>query len=106
MINELINLINQYEKIGEELNKVNADLRVTELELKTRKYELEFDPEYTKGLKVKEVAPKIHKDTLKDTEEICELKQKRDELELQFKIISLKIQYTKEVLESQKINTS
>jgi hypothetical protein len=93
MNNMIMNLITDFETTGNTLNTVKAELRTKELNLKTKKLELEFDPEYTKGLKVKEIAPKIHKDLLPEMEEICELKAKRDELELKFEVLKLQIKF-------------
>lgn len=102
MINEMIKLIKEIDVVGSELNSVKAELRVKEFELKTKKLELEFDPEFTEGLKVKEIAPKVHEATLDESREICELKEKRDELEHKLTVLKLQFQYTKEVIDSQK----
>ena len=102
MLNELNNLINKYEENGVELNNVCSELRDAELNLKTRKLQLEFDPVFTDGLKVKEIPPKVHEETLEEQKEINQLKEKRDELELEHKVLRLKIEYTKEVIDSEK----
>ena len=100
MIEQLLNLIKEYDVIGNELNSVKAELRVKEFDLKTRKLELEFDEKFTEGLKVKEVAPKIHEATLSESKELCELKALRDILEHKFKTLKLQIDYTKKDIES------
>lgn len=102
MINELLNLIKEIDITGSELNTIKSELRIKEFELKTKKLELEFSPEFTEGLKVKEIAPKVHEATLEESREICELKQKRDDKEHELMILKLQFQYTKEVIDSQK----
>ncbi|MBE6513485.1 MAG: hypothetical protein E7Z75_10165 [Methanobrevibacter olleyae] len=100
MIKELLNLIKEYDVIGNQLNLVKSELRIKEFELKTRKLQLEFDSEFIEGLKVKEIPSKVHEATLKEAREICDLKAKRDKLEHKFKMTKLQIDYIKNVIES------
>lgn len=101
-LNLLKELIENIDITGKELNSVKAELRNKEFDLKTRKLNLEFDPEFTKGLKVKEIPHKIHNELLKESQEICELKAKRDELDHELGILKLRFQHLKEVIDSQK----
>ena len=101
MIEQLLNLIEEYDMVGNKLNLVKAELRVKEFELKTKKLNLEFDDEFTKGLKIKEIAPKVHEATLDEARDICAIKSRRDVLEHKFKVLKLQIEYTKKVIESE-----
>lgn len=101
MMDVLSNLIKEYDVVGNELNSVKAELRVKEFELKTKKLKLEFDTEFTDGLKVKEIPAKVHSETVNEAREICKIKNLRDDLEHKFKTLKLQIDYTKKVIESQ-----
>lgn len=102
MKEKLLKLIEEYDQVGIELNSVKAELRFDEFEFKTKKLNLEFDEEFTNGLKVKEIPHKIHNELLEEQREICELKTIRDNLEHKFKMLGLQIQYTKDVIEALK----
>lgn len=101
-LDTLLQLIEEIDITGSELNIIKAELRNKEFDLKTRKLNLEFDPEFTKGLKVKEIPCKIHNELLEESKEIRDLKQKRDELEHEVGILKLQFQHLKEVIDSQK----
>lgn len=105
MINEMFNLIQEIETVGNNLNSVKSELRNKEFELKILKSEMEFSEEYSKfreGLKVKEVPPKILEATIDESKEICQLKEQRDNLEHELYVLKLKFQYMKEVIDSKK----
>ncbi len=101
-LDTLLQLIEEIDITGIELNKIKSELRNKEFDLKTRKLNLEFDPEFTEGLKVKEIPHKIHNELLKESKEICDLKAKRDDLEHELGILKLRFQHLKEVIDSQK----
>lgn len=101
-IKELNETIIEYDQTGNQLNSVTSKLRRAEFDLKTRKLELEFDPEFTDGLKVKEIPHKVHMETLEEARKICSLKEERDVLEHELKVLKYEIYYLREVIDSQK----
>lgn len=98
-------LINEYENNGYKLNEVCEDLRNKEFELKNLKLDLEFDEKFQdkrEGLKVKEI-PKMINDEVKPLiEEVNKLKVQRDHLEHEHKVLRLRIELIKEVIEAEK----
>ena len=100
--NELLNTIQKYDQKGIELNSVKAKLRKSEFNLKTKKVELEYDEDFVKDLKVKEIPNKIHMETLEEARKICDLKEERDILEHELKVLKYQIYYLREVIDSQK----
>ena len=105
MLETLSNMIIEIEKVGNDLNKVKSDLRNKEFELKTLKLNIEFGDEFEEerdGLKVKEIPKLINDLTLKECQEIIDLKEKRDELDLQLTLLKMRFQVTQEVFEAQK----
>ena len=105
MINEMFKLIREIDEVGSQLNSVKSELRKNEFDLKCLKSEMEFSSEYEdfrEGLKVKEIPPKILEHTKPQSEEICMLKEKRDDLEHELYILKLQFEYTKEVIDDKK----
>ena len=102
VLRKLIQTIQELDNVGTDLNKVKDELRKKELDLKTLKLNLEFDPEFTEGLKVKEIPHKVHNETLTKQKYICDLKERRDDLELEYQTLKYQIWYLKEVIEDSK----
>lgn len=100
-LNELNNIITQLDKKGKELNTIKATIREKEFQIKTNKLNLEFDKEFTEGLKVKEIPHKIHNYLLDDLDGLCLLKEQRDNLEHEYLILKLKINYLERVIDNQ-----
>lgn len=107
-LEKMINIVDEIEKIGKQLNSVKAELRTKDFDLKVKKSALEFSPDFAdfrEGLKVKEIAPKILEETEVECREIITLKEERDELEHKLTVLKLKFNCVKEVIDSQKITS-
>ena len=105
MLDQLMKLIKQYDEVGTQLNEVLKELREKEFQLKNKKLKLEFSKEFEHlrdGLKVKEIPYMINNQIQEESQLICDLKAKRDDLTLELECTKLQIEYTKEVINSTK----
>lgn len=104
-IETLIGIVEKIESAGEELVSLKAEIREKEFDLKVKRSAMEFAEEYAdfrEGLKVKEIPPKILEATIEPAQELCRLKQERDELEHELYVLKLRFQLIKEIIDDSK----
>lgn len=107
-LEQLMKIVDEIEEVGNQLNSVKAELRTKDFDLKVKKSELEFSPDFAdfrEGLKVKEIPPKILEETEDECRKLLALKEERDELEHKLTVLKLKFNCIKEVIDSEKITS-